>query len=85
MCPILLLASTTDVGVIRLQEENKTEEVAALGKCINYFSDQVNGHWLGQKGLKIDMNRYKSIYTLFEKKRKIFEAAFLLEKIVWVF
>ena len=32
----------------------KTEEVAVLGKCIDYFSDLVYGHWLGQKGLKID-------------------------------
>ena len=37
------------------QEENKIEEVAALGKCIDYFSDLVYGHWLGQKGLKIEL------------------------------
>ena len=37
----------------RTQEENETEEVA-LGKCIDHFSDLVYGHWLGQKGLKID-------------------------------
>ena len=36
------------------QEENKREEVAALGQSIDYFSDLVYGHWLGQKGLKID-------------------------------
>ncbi len=36
------------------QEENKTEGVAALGKCIDYFSDLVYGQWLGQKNLKID-------------------------------
>ncbi len=36
------------------QEENKKEEVAVLGKCIDYFSGQVYMHWLGQKGLKID-------------------------------
>ncbi len=46
---------TTEWGDIEyVQEENKGEEVAALGKCIDYFSDLVDGHWLGQKGLKID-------------------------------
>ena len=43
------------IGMItRYQEENKIEEVAALSKSFDYFSDLVYGHWLGQKGLKID-------------------------------
>ena len=40
------------------QEENEREEVAALGKCIDCFSDLVYGHWLGQNGLKIDFTEW---------------------------
>ncbi len=40
------------------QEENKAEEVAAIVKCIDYFSDLVYAHWLGQKGLKIDYREW---------------------------
>ncbi len=41
-------------SIVFIQEENKTGEVAVLGKCIDYVSNLVYGHWLGQKGLKID-------------------------------